>query len=150
MIYRPSIRSALCAAIVMLALLPSAAWLTPASSAQHGAPEALAVHGNSDCDRDVDAVDALATARHTAGLQVTQTQPCLAIGEEFADGPWTRLWADVDCDGAIDAGDVRLVLMYVAGLSSEAERFEASLAPSGPTPTGSAWSCPPIGAIYDG
>lgn len=64
-------------------------------------PTLAPVHGDANCDRQVDAVDALAILRWAAGLEPGAA--CLAQ-------------ADTNCDGALDAVDALEVLRYVAGL----------------------------------
>ncbi len=74
--------------------------------------EAGTLHGDVDCDGDVDSVDALKVLRHVAGLGVTQTEPCPDIG---ADDP---VFGDIDCDGDVDSVDSLRILRHVAGLAT--------------------------------
>jgi hypothetical protein len=60
-----------------------------------------AAKGDTDCDEDVDSVDALWDLRDLAGLPVTAK--CLSAG-------------DVDCDGDRDSVDALFILRYVAAL----------------------------------
>jgi hypothetical protein len=59
------------------------------------------LQGDTDCDGDVDSVDALFVLRDTAGLP--HSAACIARG-------------DVDCDGDRDSVDALAILRYVAGL----------------------------------
>ena len=42
--------------------------------------QSTSIFGDIDCDRDVDSVDALRILRHVAGLSVSPSQNCAAIG----------------------------------------------------------------------
>jgi hypothetical protein len=64
-------------------------------------PTLAPIRGDANCDRQVDAVDALAVLRWAAGLDPGAA--CLAQ-------------ADANCDGALDAVDALEVLRSVAGL----------------------------------
>lgn len=70
---------------------------TPALS-----PTPVPLRGDANCDRQVDAVDALAVLRWVAGLGAGAG----CLGQ-----------ADANCDGALDAVDALEVLRYVAGLA---------------------------------
>ena len=69
--------------------------------------------GDDQCDKDVDAVDALQNLRFVAGFTVNQSDPCLEIGSEFAS-----IFADMDCDEDVDAVDALHILRFVADLPS--------------------------------
>ncbi|MFQ5473310.1 MAG: Ig-like domain-containing protein, partial [Dehalococcoidia bacterium] len=69
--------------------------------------------GDDQCDKDVDAVDALQNLRHIAAFTVNQSDPCLEIGSEFAS-----IFADMDCDEDVDAVDALHILRFVADLPS--------------------------------
>lgn len=60
--------------------------------------------GDVDCDGSVNAVDALKILRHNAGLPVSQTQPCTAIGVVASTIPATYLksqeFTDAACIGS--------------------------------------------------
>ena len=61
--------------------------------------------GDTDCDGDVDSVDALMVLKDTAGLP--HSAACIAEG-------------DVDCDGDRDSVDALRILRHVAALSNPA------------------------------
>jgi glucose/arabinose dehydrogenase len=69
--------------------------------------------GNVNCDDAVDSVDALAVLRRSAALSVTQTEPCLDLGQAL-----TSAWAmgDVDCSGGVNSIDALKVLRAAASL----------------------------------
>jgi len=77
--------------------------------------------GNVDCSpppNGVTSVDALKVLRHSAGLSVAQSEPCMDIGA----GPLVSGWVqgDVNCSGGVtpvNAVDALLILRRVAGLS---------------------------------
>jgi hypothetical protein len=77
--------------------------------------------GNVDCSGPiggVSSVDALKVLRHTAGLPVAQSEPCLDMGMPRALKPpadWRM--GDVNCSGGVNAVDALLILRAVAGLS---------------------------------
>jgi len=75
------------------------------------------VWGDVDCDRDVDATDALKVLRYVAGLSVLQTEPCPDIGSTVTVDGVARRWGDVDGNGAVNAVDALKILRHVAGLS---------------------------------
>jgi Tol biopolymer transport system component len=68
--------------------------------------------GDVDCDRDVDAVDALKVLRHVASLPLPPSPGCPEMESEVTGHPF----GDVDCDGDVDAVDALRILRYVAGL----------------------------------
>ncbi len=63
-----------------------------------------------NCDGSVDAVDALAVLRHTAGLAVAQPPECAALDTG------NPLFGDVNCSGIVDAVDALAILRFAAGL----------------------------------
>jgi CSLREA domain-containing protein len=69
---------------------------------------------NVDCNGAINSVDALKVLRYAAGLSITQSEPCLDIGE----GPLTSQWnqGDVDCSGGVNSVDALLVLRSNATL----------------------------------
>lgn len=66
-------------------------------------PTSKGMSGDTDCDGEVDSVDALMVLRNTAGLP--HSAKCIAAG-------------DVDCDQDIDSVDALKILRYVAGLGN--------------------------------
>jgi hypothetical protein len=68
------------------------------------------LHGDVDCDDDVDSVDSLKVLRHVAGLDVAQTEPCPDIGTGVP------IFGDIDCDDDVDSVDSLRILRHVAGL----------------------------------
>ena len=75
--------------------------------------------GNVDCSAPaagVNAVDALKVLRHSAGLSVTQNEPCADIGAAIGGG---QVQGDVDCSDphAVNSIDALKILRAVAGLS---------------------------------
>jgi len=70
--------------------------------------------GNVDCNNAVNSVDALKVLRYSAGLSVTQNEPCIDIGTMFLIG---GLMGDVDCLTAVNSVDALKILRAVAGLS---------------------------------
>ncbi len=81
-------------------------------------PGPNSVWGDIDCDDDVDSVDALGGLRYVAGLSVSQTGPCHAVGGSVTVDGSAETFGDWDCDGDVDAVDALAVLRYVAGLSA--------------------------------
>ena len=77
--------------------------------------------GDSNCNGDTNAVDALLTQRYIVGLSVSQHEPCPNLGVDIdliLDGSnMSLLWGDFDCNGSLDAIDVLKTLREVAGLS---------------------------------
>jgi len=78
--------------------------------------EPVNVLGDADCDDNVNAVDALKILRHTAGLSVSQNEPCPNVGTEA-----NSLFGDVDCDDDVDSVDALKVLRFIAALSVQQE-----------------------------
>lgn len=100
--------------------------------------------GDSDCDKDVDTVDALALLVFTAGLPpLEREKDCPAVGAleragvsgalstatptrppptptatQGAPTPVPGLFGDTDCDGDIDSVDALAILRFVAGLEA--------------------------------
>jgi len=75
--------------------------------------------GNVDCSgpvSGVSSVDALKVLRHSAGLSVSQNEPCLNIGEPRLP-PGVGKMGDVDCSGVVNAVDALKILRAVAGLA---------------------------------
>jgi CSLREA domain-containing protein len=85
------------------------------------------IQGDNDCDTgaepDVDAVDGLVGLQFVAGLPHNQQPDCPAIGSDLAfpaaqpAGDPPAFFADVDCDGDVDAVDSLQVLRFVAALT---------------------------------
>ena len=76
-----------------------------------GTPSGKALFGDVNCDGSVDALDALAILRFTAGLPpLAQQEPCPDVGAAGA------IPGDLDCDGDVDAVDALAVLRHVAAL----------------------------------
>jgi hypothetical protein len=77
--------------------------------------------GNVDCSGPVggvSSVDALKVLRHSAGLSVTQSEPCLNVGQPRAlPPPDDRLMGDVNCSGIVNSVDALLILRANAGLA---------------------------------
>jgi hypothetical protein len=70
--------------------------------------------GDVDCDRRVNAIDALYVLRHAAALPAeVQNEPCLDIGQM---APYGWAMGDVDCSGSVNAVDALLILRTKAGL----------------------------------
>lgn len=69
--------------------------------------------GNADCDGAVDSTDALKVLRYSAGLSVSQSEPCTDIGALLPGGVRQ---GDVNCSGGVDSKDALLILRAVAGL----------------------------------
>ena len=72
------------------------------------------VFGDVDCDTAVNSVDALKVLRHGAGLSVSQTEPCVNLGDPL---PNTELQGDVDCSNSVNSVDALKLLRHAAGLS---------------------------------
>jgi hypothetical protein len=73
--------------------------------------------GNVDCNLAINSVDSLKVLRHSAGLGVSQDEPCRNIGlPRLLPPPDDRLIGDVDCSGDVTAVDALKVLRVVAGL----------------------------------
>lgn len=82
-------------------------------------PLAELAQGDNQCDKDVDAVDALAGLRNSAGLAYQQDPGCPAIGSIVnvaAPASAIAVFGDVDCDTDVDAVDALKILQFVAGL----------------------------------
>jgi hypothetical protein len=78
----------------------------------------VAGSGDIDCNAIVNSVDALKILRHSAALSVTQTEPCLDLGQpRLVAPPDNWLMGDVNCSNVVNAVDALLVLRAVAGLS---------------------------------
>jgi hypothetical protein len=77
----------------------------PTTSASVTPTTQLDVLGDTDCDGDVDAIDALNVASEQAGFDAA---PCIANG-------------DVNCSGDRDTDDMLAILGYVAALPPEPE-----------------------------
>ncbi len=69
--------------------------------------------GNSDCNGVIDATDALALLRHTAGLAVMQSEPCADIGTHLPGG---SVLGDVNCSSVVNSVDALLILRANAAL----------------------------------
>lgn len=69
--------------------------------------------GDDQCDKDVDAADALQNLRSVAGFDVQQSDPCPIIGNAFAS-----IFGDMDCDDDVDAVDALHILRFIAALPS--------------------------------
>jgi hypothetical protein len=74
-----------------------------------GEPQTLS--GDVNCNGSVDSVDGLGVSRFVAGLPVSQTQPCPAVGTGAPFGH-----GDVNCSGEVNAVDALFILRHVAGL----------------------------------
>jgi hypothetical protein len=70
--------------------------------------------GNVDCNLAVNSVDALKILRHSAGLAVTQDEPCLNIGLTLPGGD---VMGDTSCGSGVNSVDALMVLRATAGLS---------------------------------
>jgi hypothetical protein len=70
--------------------------------------------GDVDCSGGVNSVDALKVLRFGAGLGVSQSDPCVDLGQTL---PNTELQGDVDCSNTVNAVDALKLLRYGAGLS---------------------------------
>ena len=74
--------------------------------------------GNVDCNAAVNSVDALKVLRHSAGLPVAHSEPCLDIGlPRVLPPPDNWLMGDVDCSGMVNSVDALKVLRAVAALN---------------------------------
>ena len=82
--------------------------------------EPVTLWGDDDCDGDVDAVDALKTLRHVAGLPVSQTGPCPGMATIIdVTNASLHPWGDVDCDNYVDSVDALKLLRHVASLPAQ-------------------------------
>jgi hypothetical protein len=68
--------------------------------------------GNVDCNQAINSIDALKVLRHSAGLQVSQSEPCSDLGIMIVGGQQ----GDVNCDNAVNSVDALQILRTVAGL----------------------------------
>jgi len=77
--------------------------------------------GNVDCSgplNGVNSIDALKVLRFSAGLSVSQSEPCLDVGlARLLAPPNDWKMGDVDCSGTLNAIDALKILRAVAGLS---------------------------------
>jgi hypothetical protein len=73
-------------------------------------PIAARLHGDIDCDGDVDAVDAQKLLADVGGLPTNLPPGCPDPGSPAGD---------IDCDGDVDAVDVLNILRHLAGLAVE-------------------------------
>ncbi len=74
--------------------------------------------GDVDCDGLINSVDALKLLRNSAGLPVTQSEPCLDMGlPRLVAPPDNWLMGDVNCSSGLNSVDALLVLRASAGLS---------------------------------
>ena len=73
----------------------------------------VGLHGNVNCDGDVDAVDALFILQYVVGLKQAGDQCPPPPGALYLPA------ADVNCDNDVDAVDALFVLQYVVGLRPE-------------------------------
>lgn len=110
-----SARTVVLAAVVAVAAV--AAFYATDALGSGEAPDQI-IQGDTDCDGDVDAVDALQDLRYVAGLPVNQNSPCIAIGSVAAipgpqgpqgppgpaGEPGLSLFANVTSDGTIKSG----------------------------------------------
>lgn len=71
--------------------------------------------GDTNCDGEVGATDALATLQHVAGLDPNQQPGCPEIGGAVPAGE-ASVFGDVDCDDDVDATDALKILQFVAAL----------------------------------
>jgi protocatechuate 3,4-dioxygenase beta subunit len=69
--------------------------------------------GNADCSASINSIDALKILRYSAGLAVSQSEPCRDIGASAAG----IVMGDVNCSGSVTAVDALLVLRAIAALS---------------------------------
>jgi len=86
---------------------------TPAPTPVPAGPNAW---GNVDCGAGIGSVDALKVLRFTAGLSVTQTEPCTNIGDQHPI-VLTHDQGDIDCNGVVSSVDSLKLLRFAAGLS---------------------------------
>jgi parallel beta-helix repeat protein len=73
----------------------------------------VGLHGNVNCDGDVDAVDALFILQYVVGMKQAGDQCPPPPGALYLPA------ADVNCDNDVDAVDALFVLQYVVGLRPE-------------------------------
>jgi hypothetical protein len=76
------------------------------------------IWGDNNCSGEVDAVDALLTLRHDAGLSA-DTGACPEFGDAVPAGGPSFTWGDIDCDDTIGPVDALKLLRFDAGLSVE-------------------------------
>lgn len=70
--------------------------------------------GDVDCSGGVNSVDSLKVLRFNASLSVTQTDPCVDLGQAL---PNTEIQGDVDCSNTVNAVDSLKLLRFSAALS---------------------------------
>ena len=88
---------------------------TPAPTVTPVDGQAPALHGDLDCDGDVDPVDALQLLGGIARGSPVQPPSCMADTAPLSG----HVPGDVDCDGAVKPADGLMILRYVAGLPVE-------------------------------
>ncbi len=71
--------------------------------------------GNVNCDGAVNSVDALGVLRYSASLPVSQSEPCLDVGQMLPP-PTDELMGDVDCGSGINSVDALKILRAVVNL----------------------------------
>ncbi len=93
--------------------------LTPTPTAQPTPVEgsvptqvATRVHGDVDCNEDVDSLDALKILTSLVAPSSVQSGTCFQVGFEIGG----YMVGDVDCDGTVDSIDGLMILRFVAGL----------------------------------
>jgi CSLREA domain-containing protein len=69
--------------------------------------------GDIDCSIAVNSVDALKILRHSAGLPVSQAEPCVNVGTMLVSG-WKR--GDANCSGGVNSVDSLLILRVNSAL----------------------------------
>lgn len=77
------------------------------------------LRGDSNCDEDIGATDALSDLQFVAGFEPQQQPGCPAIGSPIPStlpAGETPIFGDADCDGDVDATDALKVLQYIAGI----------------------------------
>ena len=68
-----------------------------------------------DCSNDVQPADGLAALRTWSGVEFDLD--CLTFGHEYPVDGITRIWGDINCDGAYNLRDILDVFAYKAGLT---------------------------------
>jgi hypothetical protein len=101
---------------------------TPPPPTPTPAPPPPHLWGDTDCNGQVDSVDALGILRAVSGLPVNQVGPCFGIGNAITVNGQAGRFGDWDCDGQVTSVDALAVLRFVVGMP---------LTPSG---------CPAVGA----
>lgn len=86
---------------------------TPTATASPSPTFPPILHGDNDCDGDIDSVDMLALLIFVVGFEpLEQDEPCPDIGDDYQG----RIFGDMLCDGEIDSVDALAIGRHIAGL----------------------------------